>query len=177
MKRSTNPFAYPFVIKQVQEFITVSVPDLEITVAETAPSGCLPGSAGYVTVLNALILKAARKVLERTRLIEELPKNAPRPARAPSLIRNSITTTKETKEELSTKEAAAFLGVSQASLKRWESRGLVAASKTAGGHRKFNLGILNEAKASMKVGFRLQSPSDHAMTHMRKNLAKAKVQP
>lgn len=38
---------------------------------------------------------------------------------------------------LTSREAARFLGVSEASVKRWADSGLIPAEKTAGGHRRF----------------------------------------
>jgi hypothetical protein len=73
MKTLTHPLEYPFVIKQVAEWITVSVPDLEITVADTVPRGGVLNK-DYVTVLNSLILKAARKVMEKMQRLDEINK-------------------------------------------------------------------------------------------------------
>ena len=70
MKTLTHPLEYPFVIKQVSEWITVSVPDLEITVADTVPRGGVLNK-DYVTILNSLILKAARKVMEKMQRLYE----------------------------------------------------------------------------------------------------------
>jgi len=73
MKTLIHPLEYPFVIKQVSEWITVSVPDLEITVADTVPRGGVLNK-DYVTILNSLILKAARKVMEKMQRLEEANK-------------------------------------------------------------------------------------------------------
>lgn len=44
------------------------------------------------------------------------------------------------KEVVSPRQVAEALGVSEASLKRWCDRGLIPASKTAGGHRRLPIG-------------------------------------
>lgn len=148
MKRVINPFEYPFVIKQVNEWITVSVPDLEITVAEQV-SRETKINKDYVTVLNTLMLKAAKKVLERMSRLEEAGKKA---SKGPSFIRQTIQI--QNKEAISTKVAAQYLGISEASLKRWESEGVIRATKSRGGYRKFNLGELERVKAYISKGVR-----------------------
>ena len=55
MKRLTHPLEYPFVIKQVSEWITVSVPDLEITVADQVPRGGVLNK-DYVTICRSTLL-------------------------------------------------------------------------------------------------------------------------
>lgn len=148
MKRTLNPFAYPFVVKQVNEWLTVSVPDLEITVAEQLPRD-QKINKDYVTHINTLMLKAAKKVLERMTRLEEAGKN---PTRPPSYIRQTVQITN--KEAITTAMAAKYLGISEASLKRWEAQGVIQATKTRGGHRKFNLGELERVKEYITKGVR-----------------------
>ena len=148
MKRVSNPFEYPFVIKQVNEWISVSVPDLEITVADQVPRDAKINK-DYVTTINTLMLKAAKKVLERMTRLEEIGKQ---PSRPPSFIRQTIQITN--KEQISTKVAAQYLGISEASLKRWEDQGVIRATKSRGGHRKFNLGELERVKEYIAKGVR-----------------------
>ena len=148
MKRVSNPFEYPFVIKQVNEWLTVSVPDLEITVADQVPRDAKINK-DYVTTINTLMLKAAKKVLERMTRLEEIGKQSSKP---PSFIRQTLQITN--KEQISTKVAAKYLGISEASLKRWEDQGVIQATKTRGGHRKFNLGELERVKEYITMGVR-----------------------
>lgn len=148
MKRVSNPFEYPFVIKQVNEWISVSVPDLEITVADQVPRDAKINK-DYVTTINTLMLKAAKKVLERMTRLEEVGKQ---PSRPPSFIRQTLQITN--KEQISTKLAAKYLGISEASLKRWEAQGVIRATKSRGGHRKFNLGELERVKEYIAKGVR-----------------------
>lgn len=148
MKRVTNPFEYPFVIKQVNEWITVSIPDLEITVAEQIPRETKINK-DYVTIINALMMKAAKKVLERMSRLEKAGKKV---SKGPSFIRQTIQFTD--KESISTKVAAKYLGISEASLKRWETERVIRATKSRGGHRKFNLGELARVKEYIIKGIR-----------------------
>ena len=47
-------------------------------------------------------------------------------------------------------DAAEFLGVSAASLRRWSDQGLVPVYRTPGGQRRYALGDLEEFLASMR---------------------------
>ena len=161
MKRLTHPLEYPFVIKQVAEWITVSVPDLEITVADQVPRGGALNK-DYVTVLNSLILKAARKVMEKMQRLDEINK---KPTRPPSYIRQSIAI--ENKEKIPTRLAAKYLGISEATLKRWEAQGVVRATKTRGGHRSFNLGELDRVKEAASRGTKPLTPEEEDREKLR----------
>lgn len=55
-------------------------------------------------------------------------------------------------KKLTSREVARLLGVSEASVKRWADGGLLAAEKTAGGHRRFR----PEAVAAFRHGNRAQ---------------------
>lgn len=170
MKRVTNPFEYPFVVKQVNEWITVSVPDLEITVAEQV-SRETKINKDYVTAINTLMLKAAKKVLERMARLNEAGKKAPK---GPSFIRQTIQITD--KEAISTKIAAQYLGISQASLKRWEIQGVINASKSRGGHRKFNLGELERVKEYILKGVRPPALAEAERERLRGLLEKVNLE-
>ena len=161
MKRLTHPLEYPFVIKQVSEWITVSVPDLEITVADQVPRGGVLNK-DYVTILNSLILKAARKVMEKMQRLDEINK---KPTRPPSYIRQTIVI--ENKEKIPTRLAAKYLGISEATLKRWEAQGVVRATKTRGGHRSFNLGELDRVKEAASRGTKPLTPEEEDREKLR----------
>jgi excisionase family DNA binding protein len=51
---------------------------------------------------------------------------------------------------LNVSEAAAHLGVSAASLRKWSDRGLVPVYRTPGGQRRYSLADLEEFIASMR---------------------------
>lgn len=169
MKRVTNPFEYPFVIKQVNEWITVSVPDLEITVADQVPRETKINK-DYVTVINTLMMKAAKKVLGRMTRLEEVGKKAPK---GPSFIRQTIQISN--KEAVPTPLAAKYLGISEASLKRWERDGVIRATKSRGGHRKFNLGELERVKEYILKGVRPPTLAEEERELFRKHLEKIKI--
>ncbi len=144
--KTPSPFQYPMVIKQVNDLLTVSVPDLEITVTEAIKDD-------HISLANRLTSIAARRVIEKLRQMELIGKQ---PIRRPSFIRDNLQT--ENNESLSTADAAAFLSISQATLKRWESRGIIHASKSAGGHRAFDFSELQRVLAHMKSGQRAPEP-------------------
>jgi excisionase family DNA binding protein len=51
---------------------------------------------------------------------------------------------------LNVSEAADFLGVSAASLRKWSDQGLVPVYRTPGGQRRYSPGDLDEFLASMR---------------------------
>ncbi|HYN84467.1 MAG TPA: B12-binding domain-containing protein [Pyrinomonadaceae bacterium] len=58
-------------------------------------------------------------------------------------------------KKLTSREAARALGVSEASVKRWADSGLLAAEKTAGGHRRFRP---EDVAAVLRAGVRETEP-------------------
>jgi excisionase family DNA binding protein len=51
---------------------------------------------------------------------------------------------------LNVSEAAAYLGVSAASLRKWSDQGIVPVYRTPGGQRRYSLGDLEDFIASMR---------------------------
>jgi len=142
-KRINHPFEFPFVVKQIDGFISVSVPDFEITYADTTqPYPAI--NKEYVEAINRLMLKAAKKVLEKLSTLDEMGKKHYRPA---SFIRQNITTIDN--EGISTRQAALYLGVSEATIKRWTLSGKLSANVSLGGHRTFIKAELDRAKDLM----------------------------
>ncbi len=56
----------------------------------------------------------------------------------------------ETTRFLNVSEAASFLGVSAASLRKWSDQGLVAVYRTPGGQRRYSPTDLEEFLSSMR---------------------------
>ncbi len=164
---NTHPFHFPLVIKQIGEFLTVSVPDFEIMVSETTSHNPRIDK-DYVTLINRLTLKAAKKVLEKMSQLDASGKNHYRPA---SLVRQTIQI--KNKEQISTKTAAKYLGVSEASLKRWELAGVIQSQKSRGGHRRFVLGELDRVKDQMAKGQRPLTAKEQEQEKLRQIMVKA----
>jgi excisionase family DNA binding protein len=59
-------------------------------------------------------------------------------------------------------EAAAYLGVSAASLRKWSNDGLVAVYRTPGGQRRYSRDDLDLFMSSMRE----TSPGDHAVPRL-----------
>lgn len=138
MRKLSHPLEYPLVIKQVGEYITVSIPDHGVSLSEIV--GFYPKfDTAFMTRLNSLILKAEKRVIDRMKNLEAIEKKEWRP---PSKIKESVSI--DSKDLFSTREAAKILGVSEATLKRWESSGKIKATKTLGGHRKFRPSEISE---------------------------------
>jgi excisionase family DNA binding protein len=148
-----SPFKYPMVIKQVNDLLIVSVPDLEITVVEPCTYDSLEKNK-YAAFVNKITLRAMNQVIEKLRRFE---KRGKLPAKPPSYIRQNLQTSDN--ETLSTATAAKYLQISQATLKRWELRGIIHACKSAGGHRNFRLDELNRLLKQMQNGEKLMALS------------------
>ena len=88
-----------------------------------------------------------------------------KPTRPPSYIRQTIAI--ENKERIPTRLAAKYLGISEASLKRWEAQGVVRATKTRGGHRSFNLGELDRVKEAASRGTKPLTPEEEDQERLR----------
>ena len=59
-------------------------------------------------------------------------------------------------------EAAAYVGVSAASLRKWSNQGFVPVYRTPGGQRRFVRGDLDEFMGRMRQGATSASGSGHA---------------
>lgn len=142
MKKSITPFDYPIVIRQQLGMITVSVPDLNIVLAEDLSVGGRLDK-GFLTKLAKSVGRAWLKANE-----EILKKDE-----------NKIPTPSTTKEIFSAKykskpytasEAAKFLGVSVNTLRRMSDRGEIKTGYTAKGHRRFSESAVLNCKAKLE---------------------------
>ena len=76
----------------------------------------------------------------------------------------------EDRRILAAKEAAEYLGVSLATLRKIESRGELVPSRTPGGHRRYSVAMLDEYfERSRRDGNGVQSPDQDEMTHSSSN--------
>ena len=65
-------------------------------------------------------------------------------------------------------QAAAYLGVSAASLRKWSNEGLVAVYRTPGGQRRYHRDDLDVFMSSMR-----ETPGDHAVPRLGRGSATA----
>lgn len=154
-------FQYPFVIKQVNEFLLVTVPDFEVHVSDIIPAN-ESLNKDYVTRVNKLLIRAAKLVIEKQRQLEEVGKKHYHP---PSYINQTIQI--KNKESISAKTAAKYLGISERTLRRWELDGVIRSTKTRGGHRSFNLAELDRVKAQMQSSERPMTANEESLEQLR----------
>ena len=87
-------------------------------------------------------------------------------ARTNSKPENAVDPEPVTKRLLNVSEAATYLGVSAASLRKWSDQGLVAVYRTPGGQRRYSLDELEEFIASMR-----QPPTGTAVPRYGRNIS------
>lgn len=66
-------------------------------------------------------------------------------------------------------QAAEYVGVSAASLRKWSNEGLVAVYRTPGGQRRYSRDDLDKFMSSMREA----SPTDHAVPRLGRGSATA----
>jgi excisionase family DNA binding protein len=79
------------------------------------------------------------------------------------------TSTNTTAKLLNVGEAADYLGVSAASLRKWSNDGLVATYRTPGGQRRYSRDDLDTFIDSMRE----PSPVDHAVPRLGRGVSSA----
>ena len=78
-----------------------------------------------------------------------------------------MNTTTTAAKLLNVGEAADYLGVSAASLRKWSNDGLVATYRTPGGQRRYSRDDLNTFIDSMRE----PAPSDHAVPRLGRGIS------
>ena len=128
MKKTLTAFDYPLVVRQNLGFITVSVPDLNIIMAEDVPvKGKLE---------KHFLLKIAKTIgLTWLKIDEQIKREQTKIAR-PSKTKKILSPMFKNKP-LKINEASKILGVSENTLRRMVRRRQIACIKTARGHRRF----------------------------------------
>lgn len=142
MKKSHTPFDYPIVIRQQLGMITVSVPDLNIVLAEDLSLG------GKID--KGFLIKVA-KALGKTwiKVHEEIEKKDANKIPKPSQTKE-ILSPKYKSKPLTASVAAKVLGVSVNTLRRMSDRGEIKTDYTAKGHRRFSENAVLNCKAKLE---------------------------
>ncbi len=126
--KNTSPFDYPIVIRKHLNFITISVPDLGISLIEEIPSNNLLNK-NYVTKIGVRVaeawLKAQKIIKDKTDARIYLPKASQTKASVQQATQN-----------LSPTQFAKFVGISPRTITRDCAKGIIRASRTTGGHYK-----------------------------------------
>lgn len=124
-----HPASYPVVIRLVQGYLTASIPDFEIHLAERAE---LIDEA----VIGRLILTAWKRCDQKLKGGSPLEQG-----RTPSST-EKILPTSVLDRPLSIREASREAGLSEATLRRACDRSELQADKTPGGHRRIRTSLL-----------------------------------
>ena len=128
MKKTLTAFDYPLVIRQNLGFITVSVPDLNIIMAEDIPvKGKLE---------KHFLMKIAKTIGLTWLKIDEQIKREQTKIAKPSKTKKILSPLFKNKP-LKINEASKILGVSENTLRRMVKRRQIACIKTGRGHRRF----------------------------------------
>ena len=143
MKVSHTALEYPLVIKQVDEFLVFSVPDLGFTFTENLPSGGRLNK-DYVTKIALKLAETWIKVQShlKNRALSRIE------TKDPSKLRGSISL--GDKELLSAPDFANEVGVHPNTIRRMADRGQIKFKKTPGGHRKFLRAHVEEIKRTLE---------------------------
>jgi excisionase family DNA binding protein len=142
MNKLPSAFNYPVVLRQHLNFITISVPDLNITLIEDLPLN-LSLNKDYVTRIGMKVAEAwlkSQKILkDKTRANKYLPEA--------SMTKNSL---QKATKDLSPSQFAKLVGLSPRTINRDCAKGLIRARRTSGGHYKIPLAQLDLYKEYLK---------------------------
>lgn len=133
---------YPLVIKKHVGHITISVPDLGITLIEDLAVTKTFDQASALKIGN-LVLKAW---LKTQKLLDEKSKSK-KPVERPSNIKGSLDLATR---DLSPSQFAKFVGVSSDTITRDCAKGLILCRRTTGGHYKIPASEIALYKEYMK---------------------------
>lgn len=142
MKKAITPFDYPIVIRQQLGMITVSVPDLNIVLAEDLSISDFKD--------KGLLIKVARSIGRAwLKANDEINKKDINKISKPSQTKE-ILSPKYTAKPLTASQAAKILGVSVNTIRRMSDRGEIKTDYTAKGHRRFSENAVLNAKENLE---------------------------
>ncbi len=128
MKNLRSALYYPVVIKRSMDYITVSVPDLGITLVENIPDNNKLDK-DYVTRIGKKVAEAWVKSQE----IMKKKESRRNPLPDASLVRESL---KVAEKPLTPTKFAKYVGVSFMTIIRDCKKGIIKSERTSGGHFK-----------------------------------------
>jgi len=128
MKKPTSPLQYPLVLRQHLNFMTISVPDLGITLVEDLPPDKLLNKT-YVTRIGVRIAEAWLKAQVIMKSKSEANKYLPPASQTKETL-------KIAEKDLTPMRFSKLTGVSKNTIIRDCKKGIIRSSKTTGGHFK-----------------------------------------
>jgi hypothetical protein len=142
MRKPNSPFQYPVVLRQHLNFMTISVPDLGISLIEEMPEQKRLNK-DYVTRIG---LKVAEAWLKAQKIINE-KSGAKKFLPYPSMTKESI---RAPEKDLSPQKMAQLVGVSKCTVIRDCKKGIIRSRRTSGGHFKIPVAQLGLYQAYLK---------------------------
>lgn len=145
MKKLVTAFDYPIVVRKNLGYITISVPDLNIIMAEDIP---VKGK-----LQKHFLMKVAKTIgLAWLKVDEQIQRSQTKIAK-PSRTKKILSPLFKNRP-LKINEASKILGVSENTLRRMVRRKQIACVKTARGHRRFTEASLKNwiEKSQQKTG-------------------------
>ena len=131
MKKPTSILEYPVVLRKHLNFMTISIPDLGITLVEELPKD-KKLNKNYVTQIaqkiGAAWVKGQRVLMDKSQHRKYIPEA--------SDIRSSV---KKPEKDLSPAQFAKLVGVSKETIIRDCKKQLIRARRTSGGHFRIPL--------------------------------------
>lgn len=128
MKQPRSALYYPIVIKRNLDYITISVPDIGLTLIENIPDSNYLDK-DYVTKIGTKVAEAWIKTQEIMKKKEGARISIPKA----SLVRESL---KIAEKPLTPTKFAKYVGVSFMTIIRDCKKGIIKAERTSGGHYK-----------------------------------------
>lgn len=131
------PANYPVVIKLIKKELIVYIVDFHIIKGHVFETDRPEVNEEYFKILNGLIRDAYKELNYVLMGMGYLNKKS-RGQQVPTIIDVVLPRTKSPDHEyIKTSEAAKILGVSEMTIRRWESSGELRSVRTKGGHRSF----------------------------------------
>lgn len=131
MKKPNSVLDYPLVLRKHLNYMTISIPDLGITLVEELPAD-KKLTKDYVTQISKRMaeawIKAQRIIVDKSQHRKHLP--------AASDIRGSV---KKKEKDLSPSDFSELVGVSKRTIIRDCEKKLIRARRTSGGHYRIPL--------------------------------------
>ena len=163
MKNPRSALYYPIVVKRSHDYITFSVPDLNLTIFENLPENNKLDK-DYVTRLGQKLAEAWIK----TQDIMKKKEAARSPLPEASLIRTSV---QMSEKPLTPTKFAKYVGVSYRTIIRDCEKGLIHAERTTGGHYKIPHSEISLYKEYLKnhVKYAREPWTPQALKNLRTN--------